>query len=349
RAAAFPTGLWRRLGALGAFGLRVPAAYGGADVDCVTAGLAVEAIATGDPNICYGMLNACFAGDLLRQFAAESVQRRWLPPLAAGEAYLCVGLTEPHCGSDAAAITTRAVRQGEHYVLTGEKAGMTGLMAGAAAIVFAKTDPGAGARGVSAFLVPLDSPGLSRTPYCDLGARTIGRGSLFLDAVRVPAENLIGPENGAFARVMRTFDYTRALIGLQCLGAARTAIAETVAYVKNRAAFGRPISTNQGVSFPIAEWSARIEAARWLCLRTLWLRDQGLPHTSEAAMCKLLGPDIAAEAIHACLILHGHYGYTTDFPIEQRLRDAVGLQIADGTPQIQKLIIAREIFGRDFV
>ncbi|SMH38701.1 acyl-CoA dehydrogenase family protein [Azospirillum agricola] len=345
----FPREQWLKMGALGVLGLRVPVDQGGQEADCVTAGLVIEEIARGDFNCCYGILNSCFAGDILGKFASPAVKDTWLPAMASGETVLCVCLTEPHCGSDAAAIRTQAVRRGDSYVLNGEKSGVTLLMVGDAAIVFAKTDPAAGAKGVSAFLVPLDRPGITRHPYSDMGARGIVRGSLFLEDVEVPAGNLIGPENGGFSRVMQTFDYTRALIGLMCLGAAQATVEETVDYLKQRQAFGRPLSTNQGVSFPLAEWSAKMEMARWFCYRTLWLRDQGLPHTRESAMCKMQVPVIAADAVHDCLILHGHYGYTKDFPVEQRLRDVIGQEIADGTPHIMKIIVARDLFGRDFV
>ncbi|MCB1475765.1 MAG: acyl-CoA dehydrogenase family protein [Rhodobiaceae bacterium] len=345
----FPKEQWARMGAIGLLGLRVPEAYGGQEFDCVTAGLAIEQAARGDFNCCYGILNCCFAGDLLGKHASESVKKAWLPPMAAGEKVVCVCLTEPHCGSDAAAIRTRAVRKGDKYILNGEKSAITLLMVGNAGIVFAKTDPDAGAKGVSAFLVPFDSPGVTRHPYSDMGARGIVRGSMFLEDVEVPAENLIGPENGAFSRVMQTFEYTRALIGLMCLGAAQQTIEETVEYVKQRTAFGQPISKNQGVSFPIAEWSTRMEMARWLCLRTLWLRDNELPHNKEAAMCKWAVPEMCVGAIQDCMVLHGHYGYTKDYPVEQRLRDVAGQLIADGAPQIQKMIIARSVIGREFV
>jgi len=345
----FPKEQWTKMGAMGLLGLRVPEQYGGQDLECVTAGLAIEQAARGDFNCCYGILNCAFAGDLLGKHASEAVKKAWLPPMAAGEKVVCVCLTEPHCGSDASAIRTRAVRKGDKYVLNGEKSAITLLMAGHAGIVFAKTDPGAGARGVSAFLVPFDQPGVTRHPYSDMGARGIVRGSMFLEDVEVPAENLIGPENGAFSRVMSTFEYTRALIGLMCLGAAQITLEETIAYVKERTAFGQPVSRNQGVSFPVAEWATRMEMARWLCLRTLWLRDQNLPHNKEAAMCKWSVPELCVKAIQDCMVLHGHYGYTKDYPVEQRLRDVAGQLIADGTPQIQKLIIARSLFGREFV
>lgn len=348
RTGDFPAELWPRLGDMGVFGLRVPEAHGGGGQTCLEAGLAIEQIAKGDFNLCYGILNACFAGDILGRFASSEICDTWLPPLAAGEKVLCVCLTEPHCGSDAAAIRTRAVKDGNHYIINGEKSAITLLMAGDAAVLFAKTDPDQGARGVSAFLVPLDVEGLTKTRYEDMGAKGIVRGSLFLDDVRVPATSMIGPENGAFTQVMQTFDYTRALIGLMCLGAAEQTLEETVDYVTGRTAFGQPLSRNQGVSFPLAEAKSRLEMLRWLCYRTLWLRDEGLPHTSEAAMCKAEGPTLCADVIRDCLVLHGHYGYTQDYPVEQRYRDVLGQIIADGAPQIMKMIVARGMLGRDF-
>ena len=349
RTGQFPAEMWKKMGAMGLLALRVPEAYGGQGFDCLTAGLAIEETARGDFNCCYGILNSSFAGDLLGKHASDAVKRAWLPPMASGEKVICVCLTEPQGGSDAASIRTHAVRLGDRYVLNGEKSAVTLLMAGDAGIVFAKTDPAAGARGVSAFLVPLDAPGIERQPYADMGSKGIVRGSMFLTNVEVPAENLIGPENGAFSRVMQTFEYTRGLIGLMCIGAAQVTLEETIAYTKDRVAFGQPISKNQGVSFPVAEWHARLTMARWHCYRTLWLRDQGLPHNSEAAICKGMVPEICMSAIQDCLVLHGHYGYTQDFKVEQRLRDVAGQLIADGTPQIQKLIIARGLFGREYV
>jgi len=345
----FPQEQWVKMAQLDLLGLRVSAQYGGQETDCVTAGLMAEEIARGDFNCGYAVLMTCLIGDILDRFATEGVKDGWLTKMVKGEKIICLALTEPHAGSDAAALKTRAVRKGDDYVLNGEKSAISLLMASDAAVVFARTDPEAGARGISAFLVPLDHPGITRQSYPDMGSKAIVRGSLFFDDVAVPAENLIGQEGGGFIQVMQAFDYSRAIIALMCLGAAQVTIEETIAYVKQRTAFGKPLAKFEGISFPLVEWLTRVEAARWLCYRTLWLRDQGLPHTKEAAMCKWLCPETAVAAIHECLLIHGHYGYTREFPVEQRMRDVIGLQIGDGTAQVQKIIITRETFGREFL
>ena len=166
--------------------------------------------------------------------------------------------------------------------------------------------------------------------------------------MRVPAAQRVGEENAGFQMVMATFDYSRAVIGLMCLGAAAAALERTCEHVKQRKAFGRPLATFEGVSFPIAEHLTFVEAASLLCYKTLWLRDQDLPHTKEAAMAKWWAPKVAVDALHDCLLLHGHYGYTDEYPIEQQLRDVIGLEIGDGTAQVSKIVISREVFGREF-
>ena len=181
-----------------------------------------------------------------------------------------------------------------------------------------------------------------RSKFNDIGHRVVGRGSLFFDDVVVPEEFRLGPEGSGFTQVMNGFDYSRALIALECVGAARASLDEAWAYSKERQAFGRPIGQFQGVSFPLAEGESIIEAVRQLAYHTLQLREAGLAHTSEAAMCKWLAPKTAVEAIHQCLLTHGHYGWSLDLPHQQRLRDVMGLEIGDGTAQIMKLIIARE-------
>jgi cyclohexanecarboxyl-CoA dehydrogenase len=348
RTGEFPADQWRKMGQLGITGICIPSTYGGQEADCVTAGIAAEEVARGDFNCGYALIENCLNGEILRH-AHDTVKARWLPGMARGDHIVAIAVTEARGGSDAASMQTQAVRHGDEYILSGEKSGISMVMPADAVVVFAKTDMDAGARGVSAFLVPTDLPGLSRIPLHDMGERAIQRGSLFLDDVRVPRNALIGNEGQGFYLVMNAFDYSRVIIALMCIGAAEQSLDETIAYVKQRHAFDRPLAKFEGVSFPIAEHATMLEAARWLCYRALWLRDQGLPHAKEAAMAKWWGPKAAVEAIHDCLLLHGHYGYTQDLPLEQRLRDVIGLEIGDGTAQVSKIVITRELFGREFL
>jgi cyclohexanecarboxyl-CoA dehydrogenase len=180
-----------------------------------------------------------------------------------------------------------------------------------------------------------------------MGSKALGRGSLFLDDVEIPVENCISKDKNAFKMAMAGFDYSRAIIGLMCLGAAEISLEDTIQYARERKSFDKPLSVYQGISFPIAEHYTFLEAAKLLCYKTLWLRDNDTEHTKEAAMCKWWPPKLSAEIIHDCLLMHGHYGYTDEYPFEQRLRDVIGLEIGDGTAQIQKLIIARKLIGEE--
>jgi cyclohexanecarboxyl-CoA dehydrogenase len=292
---------------------------------------------------------ACLGGEIIGRNATDEVRQRWLPPMVRGEAVLAIGLTEPSVGSDAANLACRAVREGDEYLITGEKSGISLGLAADAIMLFATTNPAARARGVTAFLVPLDLPGVSRSALRDLGARAVGRAVLSFDHVRIPLSHRLGEEGTGFYQVMRGFDFNRVLIALACLGAAQTSLEETMAYVKERRAFGRAIVQFEGVSFPIAEAATLMEAARLLCYRALWLADRGERHTKESAMVKWWAPRLAVDTIHQCLLLHGHYGYTDELPFEQRLRDVIGLEIGDGTAEVMKLIVARELMGRESV
>lgn len=347
RTGEFPWEAWRRMGELGLLGLRVPEAYGGQNADFLTFGIAMEEIGRGDFSCTYGIQLAGLAGEILGRSGGEEIKARWLPPTASGEAVVALALTEPGAGSDAANLACRAERDGDGYVITGEKSGISLGMAAQAAIVFARTDPAGRARGVTAFLVPLDLPGVSRSPLRDMGTRAIGRAVLAFDHVRLPASHRLGEEGTGFHQVMQGFDYNRIGIALACLGVAQQSVEETMGYVKERKAFGRAIARFQGVSFPIAEAATHLEACRWLCYRALWLADHGRPHTKESAMTKWWGPRLAVDTIHQCLLLHGHYGYTDELPFEQRMRDVIGLEIGDGASEVMKMVVARELMGRE--
>jgi cyclohexanecarboxyl-CoA dehydrogenase len=225
--------------------------------------------------------------------------------------------------------------------LRGEKTSVTGLPAAHMAIVFARSP-----KGPSAFLVDLHDATVSRQRFRDPGLRPVGRGAVTFEDTFVPHEGLIGEEGRGFQLVMHEFDYSRALLGLMSIGVAERAIDMTVDYARERTTFGQPLSRNQGVTFPIAEHLTRLEAARWLSYRALSLRQAGRRHTREAAMVKWWAPHLAVRAIEDCVVLHGHVGWSDEMPLQAMRRDVSSLLIGDGTPQIQKLIIARETFGR---
>ncbi|MCP3990120.1 MAG: hypothetical protein GY724_13675 [Actinomycetia bacterium] len=257
-----------------------------------------------------------------------------------------LGLTEPDAGSDMGSIRTRAEKQGDHYLLNGEKNSVSFLNADVF-YVFARTDPETTDwTGLSAFLIGRDTPGLSFHEYDDMGCRAVPRGQLFLDDVLIPETCMVGGNERAFPMIREFFDLNRAFIALMCLGAAQQTLDETIEHVNARSQFGTPLSSFQGVSFPIVEAATKIEAARLLAYKVLWLKDQGLRCDVEGAMAKWWIPKLCVEVIHECLLLHGHYGYTKELPIEQRLRDVIGWQIGDGPAQIQKVILARRLLGR---
>jgi len=339
--------LVRQMGDLGLIGADLPEEYGGLGQPSLTAGLIIEAIAYGDFSVAYVQLLGSLQGQILARHAAPDLARDWISRIVSGDAIVSVALTEPRGGSDAGNLALAARRDGDRYILNGEKSSISMADQADASIVFARTGkPEDGPRGVSAFLVPMASKGVSTSRFNDIGSKAVGRGSIFFDDVEVPVTHRLSDEGMGFAQVMQGFDYSRALIGLQGAAAAQASLDETWRYVKERHAFGAPIAQYQGVTFPLAEGETMIAALRQLCYHALDLRDAGAPHTAEAAMCKWLGPKTAVDVIHQCLLTHGHYGWSFDLPHQQRLRDVMGLEIGDGTAQIMKLIIAREKAGK---
>jgi cyclohexanecarboxyl-CoA dehydrogenase len=341
--------IYRLLGKQGLLGLGVSEANGGEGADLITVGIACEEISRADYNVGFAMFNASIAGGMLEKNLQPTLRDEWLPGVLSGELLTGLALTEPESGSDAQAMRMRAKKVDGGWLLNGEKTSSSLAAHAHGLIVFAKSSPDTTSRAVTAFFVPLDAPGVTRHPFNDTGFRPIGRAAVSFEDTFVSDQHVIGEIGRGFQMVMGEFDYTRSLLGLLAIGSAMTAIDMTVEYAKKREAFGQPIAKFQGVTFPLAEHATYIEGVKWLCYHALALREAGLPHTKEAAMIKWWGPHTAVQAIHDCIVLHGHVAYSEDLPLQQMLRDVSGLEIGDGTPQIQKLIVAREMFGREYL
>lgn len=350
KAGRMDMGLVREMGSLGLIAPELPEEFGGMGAGTLCAGAIIEEIARADFTFGYVPLLGSLTGQVLARFARPEIAREWLTRLTSGEILLALALTEPRGGSDAANLGLRMERDGSHYILNGEKSSISANRIAAGTVVFARTGrPEDRARGVTAILVPMDLDGITTSKFDNLGQNSIGHGSIWFDNVRVPAENLLGEEGRGFAQVMQGFDFSRSLIGLQCVGTAQQSLDETWAWVRERHAFGKPLAAFQGVSHQLADFETKLAAARLLSMNALWLKDNDLPHTAEAAMAKWWPPLLAYEAIHACVLIHGHAGYGNDLPFAQRLRDVLGLQIGDGTAHVMKNVIARERAGREAV
>ncbi len=335
------------MGQMGLTGLRIPEEYGGQQASAVAAGIAAEEIGRADFNAGYLLINTALISDILVRNCSEEQKAAWLPGIASGETVPCIMITEPGAGTDAASLALKAVADGDGWRLRGEKTSITLGMASDGAVVLARTG-GPGARGVSAFWVGLDDPAITRAAFDDLGGRAIGRASIHFDGVKVGRDRLIGAEGDGFVSVMQGFDYSRAVIGLLCLGAAQQSLDEAAQWARDRVAFGKPIGTYQGVSFPLAELTTYVRGARHVCYEALWRKDEDLEHSAEAAMAKYWAPKLSVDVIHQCLLTLGHVGYSTEHKVGQRLRDVIGLEIGDGTAQVSKLVISRNLLGRAY-
>jgi cyclohexanecarboxyl-CoA dehydrogenase len=339
--------LFTELAEQGLLGLGLPSEYGGSGADAVSVGIALEELAAADLTVCYPVINATLIGTIIARTCGRAQCHRWLPGIVDGEIIPALCLTEPEHGTDASAIALRAVREDTAWGLVGTK---TSIMLGCYAthgLVFARTgDPGA--RGVTAFFTELDPRYVQREPLVDLGNRAGGRATLRFAGPRVDAENVIGGLGEGFTQVMQGFDYSRALLAIMAISAARASMEDALDHARERQAFGRPLGKNQGVAFPLVEHVTQLHAARLLAYEALWRKDHGLPHRVESNMAKSWAPRVAAEAAQHALLVLGHYGWSTNHPIERRLRDVIGTQIADGTANATNLVLARHLLGREF-
>ncbi|WP_410660617.1 acyl-CoA dehydrogenase family protein [Amycolatopsis sp. lyj-112] len=347
REETFPPGFFEELGRAGLTGLCVPESHGGRGLGAVEAGIAVEELAKAEATACYPVLNAALIGGIIDRNGTTGQKEQWLPPVAAGESVVALVLTEPEHGTDAAAIGLRAEPDGDGWALTGTK---TSIMLGAHAthgLVFARTSDD-GARGVTAFYLALDHPKVRRERFSDLGARAGGRATIEFDHYPASKDDVVGEVGEGFVGVMRGFDHSRALIAILAVASADAALADALAFARERTSFGVPIGKHQGVAFPLVEHATRVRAARLLAYEALWRKDSGLDHRTEANMAKWWAPRVGVEAAHQALLTFGHRGWSEDNPAARRLRDAVGQEIADGTENATKLVVARQLLGREY-
>lgn len=336
-----------RLGKLGLLGLALPEHVGGQAADPITVGIACEQMARADINLASfvtqtSVLTSCLVDGLAPEVAAPV-----LSSLLEGQSTLALALTEPNGGSDVTRMSVTARRVAGGHTLHGEKTSVTLGMWAEHAIVVARSDADEGSK-TRRFLVPLNQPSISRQRFQDAGFRPLGRASVTFDGTFVPDDHEIASKQSGLSAQLADLNFMRTLIGLKSIGVARRAMELTVAWVRQRESFGQPIARYQGVSFVLAEHETLLEAGRWLSYRSLALRASGQVHSREASMCKWWVPQLAMRAINDCIVIHGHVGWSTEMPLQQLLADVSGLQIGDGTPQVQKLVIARDLIGRNF-
>ena len=341
----FPREAHQGLAALGAYGICVPETYGGAQLDYVSLALVLEEVAAGDGGTSTAIsVTNCPVNAILMRYGSEAQKRRWLTPLARGEMLGAFCLTEPHVGSDASALRTTAVKQGDDYVINGVKQFITSGKNGHLAIVIAVTDKGAGKKGMSAFLVPTDTPGYVVARLEDkVGQHSSDTAQINFDQCRIPAEYRIGEEGEGYRIALSALEGGRIGIAAQSVGMARSAYEAALAYAKERQSFGTAIFNHQAVGFRLADCATQLEAARQLVWHAASLRDADRPCLKEAAMAKLFASEIAEQVCSAAIQTLGGYGYVNDFPVERIWRDVRVCQIYEGTSDVQKIIIQRAL------
>ena len=341
----FPREAHKGLAALGAYGICVPEAHGGANLDYVTLALVLEEIAAGDGGTSTVIsVTNCPVNAIFLNFGNAAQKKKWLEPLAQGKMLGAFCLTEPHVGSDASALKTTAVKDGDGYVINGVKQFITSGKNGDVAIVIAVTDKTAGKRGMSAFIVPTNAPGYVVARLEDkLGQHSSDTAQINFDDCRIPLENLLGQEGEGYKIALGGLEGGRIGIAAQSLGMARSAFEVALAYAKDRVSFGQPIFNHQAVGFRLAECATKIEAARQLIWHAASLKDAGRPCLKEAAMAKLFASEMAEEVCSAAIQTLGGYGYVSDFPVERIYRDVRVCQIYEGTSDVQKIIIQRAL------
>ncbi len=353
------------LGKMGLFGLSISPTFGGSGADAISAGIAGEEIGRGELSCSTAVLYLVPVSwsHVLNKFGSDELKKKTLPKIASGRSFLGIATTEPGVGSDLQNMSTTAKRDGDEYVLNGEKMYISGVREakeqmpeGGGYLVLAKTSGDTGHK-LSFFYVPINTEGISTTLLEEMGRRGMSTGGFTMKDVRVPSENLLGEENKGFYYAMEGFDYARAIISAVCTGAAMAALDAGIEYIKQRKAFGQPIGRYEGVQFKLAEDFARVDAARLLAYRGLWLFERSQHdnkisrfNVSKAiAEAKMMAPVVAFEAINDALQWFGAFGYSLDCPLEMGLRGVRSYMLAEGSTEVMKIILARELLGKEFI
>jgi len=346
--ARFPLDIMKKAGDISLMGMTIPQEYGGSGMDRVSYCLALEELARGNAGIGLTIeAHNSLAVAHIYENGSEKQREKYVPKLASGEHLGAWALTEPGAGSDAAATKTTAVKDGDEYIINGSKTFITNASESAIMVIMAMTDTSAGAKGISAFIVERGTPGLEFGKDEDkLGLRNSVTSELFFTNMRVPEENRIGPEGTGFIGAMMILDRGRTAVGALSVGCARAALEDSTKYSLEREQFGRPIAKFQAIQWKLAEMATKIEAARSLTLHAAQLEDLGRPFTMEASMAKLYASEIAMWATTEGIQIHGGYGYTKDYSAERYFRDAKLMQIGEGTSEVQRLVIARELLKK---
>jgi butyryl-CoA dehydrogenase len=344
-AARFPTELIPKMAEVGLFGIMIPQEYGGAGLDAVSAAIIVEELARVDAAVALIVAshNSLCAAHILN-FGSEMQKQKYLPPLAHGGKLGAWALTEPGSGSDAAALKTRAKLEGEDWVLSGEKQFTTQGSTAGIYVIMACTEPSQGKRGISAFIVERGAAGLRVGKVENkLGVRASDTAAVQLEDVRVPKENLLGQLNGSFDDVLKVLQGGRVGIGAMAVGIAQGALEESTKYARMRKQFGKPIAEFEAIQWMLADMATEIDAARLLVYRAAQLKDRGMLFVTAASEAKLYAAETAMRATTKAIQIHGGYGYIKDYPVERYFRDAKICEIGEGTSEIQRMVIAKEL------
>lgn len=344
---AFPPEIFSEMAELGLMGMVAPSEYGGSEIGYVGLALALEEIAAGDGALStvLSVHNSVGYGPILK-FGNEEQKEKFLTPMASGEKLGCFALTEPHTGSDASALKCRAKRDGDHYVLNGTKQFITSGKIGDTLIAFAVTDPDKGGKGISAFIVPTDTPGyIVSSLEHKMGQKASDTAQIVFEDMRIPAENLLGEEGMGYKIALSNLESGRIGIASQCVGMARAALDAAVEYAKERESFGKPICEHQAIAFKLADMATQIHAARQMVQHAAALRDADQPCLKEASMAKVFASEMAERVCSDAIQVFGGYGYSDEFPVEKYYRDVRICQIYEGTSEVQKIVISRSVIN----